>query len=84
MPAFSKIMGRDKFYQMNRFIHFNNNLNIGNSNDKLYKIIPVIEYMNLKWNEYSPPNISMEYTIDETMVPYRGRLGIKQFIPINL
>jgi hypothetical protein len=60
---------------------FSNNEGNEFSNDKLVKISPVVEYLNRKWTEYSPPNMFLDYTIDESMMYYRGRLAIRQFIP---
>jgi len=78
---FKRIMSGKTFSFMNEFLHFNDSEFEKASTDKLYKISPIIDYMNSKWNEHMPPNDKKIYTIDESMVPYRGRLKMRQYIP---
>jgi len=58
-----------------RFLHFEDK----NVEDKISKIRNLVAYFNTLWTKYSP--LCKTYTIDETMIPYRGRLGIKQYMP---
>jgi hypothetical protein len=78
------IMPSEDWYTINKYIHFSNNEGNEFSNDKLVKISPVVEYLNRKWTEYSAPNMFLDYTIDESMMYYRGRLAIRQLFPKNL
>ncbi len=59
-----------------RFLHFESS-NI--EHDKISKISNLVDYFNSLWTKNAP--FTKIYTIDETMVPYRGKLGIKQFMP---
>ena len=78
-PAFSKIMKRDCFYLILKFLHFNNNETVDPENpDRLHKVRPLIELLREQFRKiYSPgKNLSM----DESLVLYKGRLKLKQYI----
>jgi len=73
----SKIMSVNNCEHISRFIHFSDNNT--ESNNKLNKILLLISYFNSKWESMSLR--TNYFTVDETMIPYRGRLSIKQYIP---
>ncbi|KAK5979627.1 PiggyBac transposable element-derived protein 4 [Trichostrongylus colubriformis] len=57
-------------------LHFVDNDNADKAN-RLYKIQPVLDLLNGTFQKmYRPPK---ELSIDESMVPYRGRVVFKQF-----
>jgi len=78
---FPKIMSYNDYNHISKYLHFNNNAHCTNLQDKLFKISPVISYLNKKWSEHTPPNHKEEFCIDETMLGFRGRLGIRQYVP---
>ena len=71
-------MSRDRFDLIWRFLHLSNN-NQPNNNDKLSKLRFFLDYLNRKFKEVYKPNAHM--TVDESMVPFKGRLGFKQYMP---
>lgn len=75
--AVSQAMRRDRFLQICRFIHCTDNTNI-NTNDKAWKIRPVMEMLKLRCISNFVPERELAY--DESMVKYFGRHGCKQFI----
>lgn len=73
----SKSMRRNRFEQIFRFFHIADN-NALPVDDKLAKVRPLIEKLNSKFLCYAP--IQNKISIDESMIPYFGRNGCKQFI----
>ena len=78
-PIFSETIPYKLFLFLSKYLHFNDSKKEKESTDKLYKILPVIAFLNNKWKENGP--ISDKYTIDETVIPWTGRLCIKQNLP---
>ncbi|KAJ8930175.1 hypothetical protein NQ314_017039 [Rhamnusium bicolor] len=72
------IMSRNRFQSILRFLHFTDNLTADKS-DRLYKIQPLVNLLNNRFKELKKPGEVL--SIDESMVPFRGRLIIKQYIP---
>lgn len=73
----TKSMRRNKFEEIFRFFHAADNNNLC-KNDKLAKVRPLIEKLNTKFVQFAP--IDNQISIDESMIPYFGRHGCKQFI----
>ena len=69
-----KIMSRNAWCYINAYLHFPNE-----TNDNVGKINTIINYINDKWYKYKPE--SSTFSIDETMVPFKGRLKLRQFMP---
>ena len=82
IPSFNKVMARDRFYQIWRYLHFCDETkapqNEDPNRDKLYKIRPLLTKVlhNFESN-YVPDKI---LSIDESMIPFKGRIGFRQFI----
>ena len=78
-PGFSNVMSRDRFLQLLRYLHANDE-SLGNAdNDKLYKVRDFTNRINRNFsNNYS---MGCNISIDESLIPFKGRLGFKQFIP---
>lgn len=74
----NKTMPRNRFELLLNMIHFSDNLNIDGT-DKLYKISPLVKLLNQKFSKMYNPEENV--CLDETMVPFRGRLRFKQYIP---
>lgn len=69
---------RNKFELFLHCFHMSDNENLPPDN-RLYKISPLITMMNNKFQKICEPNESV--CIDETMVPFRGRLSFLQYVP---
>ncbi|KAF2893936.1 hypothetical protein ILUMI_12238 [Ignelater luminosus] len=73
----SNSMRRNRFEDIFRYIHAADNNNLP-KNDKMAKLRPLIEKVNKLFVRYTP--VSEDMSIDESMIPYFGRNGCKQFI----
>lgn len=74
----SQVLSRNRFEMLLRMIHFSdpeNNIN----NDRLYKIRHVLDILNTSFQQIY--TIGKEMVIDESMIPWRGRLKFRQYIP---
>lgn len=71
-------MTRDRFLLLLQHIHFNNNENLNASNDRLFRIRPILDHLNDKFQSILTPGKNL--VIDESMIPWRGRLGMRQYI----
>ncbi|XP_055623568.1 piggyBac transposable element-derived protein 3-like [Toxorhynchites rutilus septentrionalis] len=69
---------RNKFEQIMKYLHFNDNL-LNDGSGKLFKVQPLIEHANDKILKMGQP-LGKHFSIDEAMEPYYGRNSIKQFI----
>lgn len=73
-----KIMSRNRFELLLKMLHFSNNQECPEG-DRLHKIQPLLNKLIKNFQEiYTPDNT---FCIDETLVPFQGRLYIKQYIP---
>lgn len=73
----SSVMTRDRFLLLLKFIHFANNEHA--NNNKLYKIEHVLSLLLKNYQAVFKPGRIL--VIDESMIPFRGRLHFKQYIP---
>lgn len=73
--CFSRHMSRQRFQNVLRSLHFSSD---NESDHRLRKIIPVVDYFNNKMREIYYPH--RELSIDECLVSWRGRLIFKQYI----
>ena len=85
VPAFSSIMSRNRFQEILRYLHLNNNETMPQRDqdnyDKLYKVRPFIESLKTNFQiQYHP---HCEQSIDEAMVKYKGRTVLKQYMPMK-
>lgn len=71
-------MTRDRFLLLLRCIHFCNN-ETADKSDRLYKIRNLLDVINENFKEVLTPGRVI--VIDESMVPFQGRLIFKQYIP---
>ena len=78
-PGFSNVMSQDRFLQLLRYLHANDESLSNADNDKLYKVRDFTNRINRNFsNNYS---MGCNISIDESLIPFKGRLGFKQFIP---
>ena len=77
-PVASRI-SRDRFFELHRYLHFANNSSLGLPGtpeyDKLGKIKPIIKKLSERFRSV--------YTIDEAMIPFKGRSTLKQYMPLK-
>ena len=81
-PGISNIMARVRFEQIYRFLHLNDNANnnpFGQpGHDPLFKVRKLFDLILPKFEtEY---NIHQHCSIDEAVIPYKGRLSFKQYM----
>lgn len=72
-----KVMSRNRFELLLRMLHFNNN-DTAVPGDRLHKIAPLMN--KLLESSQSAVEPGEKFCIDETLVPFRGRLAFKQYI----
>ena len=74
---FGEVMSRKRFMQIMRSLHFEDNDN--NSGSRLYKIE---RYLKMFVDQCQLMQIPGEdICIDESLIPFRGRLSFRQYIP---
>ena len=82
IPSFSNVMSLVRFQQIWRFLYLADSekqVPIGQpGHDKLYKVRVFLD--NLQENFSAEYSLPCQVTIDECMIPFKGRLGFKQYI----
>lgn len=74
----SQAMSRNRFELLLKMWHFSNNDECPEG-DRLYKIQPLLDMIIENCQKlYTPGRV---FCIDETLIPFRGRLLMKQYIP---
>lgn len=76
-PVASSIMTRSKFESILCHLHVSDNLQT--TNDRLQKITPIVNIFNETANKLFTPEKSL--CVDESLVPFRGRVVFRQYIP---
>ena len=71
-------MKRDRFLSILKFLHFSDNTT-ARTEDRLHKIRNIVETIVDTFKSSIKPGKNI--VIDESMVPWRGRLGFRQYIP---
>lgn len=82
-PFFNKTMTRDRFLTILRYLHFSNVEEEPQPGEPSYSALyKVQELMNMFRNsmlrEYTPKR---QVSVDEVMIPFKGRLAFKQYMP---
>jgi hypothetical protein len=72
------VLPRNRFQLILKHLHFSNNEQVDN-NDRLWKITPLLELVKESYKNTIVPGETV--CIDETLVPFRGRLKFRQYIP---
>ena len=75
-PIFPETMSRSRFLEIKKYLNLANNENLPNS--KTAKVNPHYHKWLLNWQQFG--NFHKKLLIDESMVPYREKHPIKQFI----
>ena len=76
-PGISSVMSRIQFEQIWRFLHLADNLQ-DDKTDKLFKVRHFIDLITTQFSENY--TLHQPVTIDEAMIPYKGRLSFKQYM----
>lgn len=71
-------MSRERFLDILQYWHFSDGDQVC-SNNRLFKISTLVEKINRNFQKVVKPG--KEVTIDESMIPWRGRLHFRQYIP---
>ena len=81
-PVANKIT-RDRFLDLNRYLHFVDNSTLAPPGspgyDKLGKVRPIIKMIGDHFAAVCFPG--QQISIDEAMIPFKGRSGLKQYMP---
>lgn len=73
----AKVMSRNRFEILLRMLHFADN-ELCPESDRLHKIQSLLDALNAQFKKFLIPEENM--CIDETMVPFRGKLKFRQYI----
>ena len=83
MKGFREIMPRDRFLAILNFLHLvNNDENLPRdhpNHDKAFKIRPLVDLLVPLWQRHYKPK--RELSIDESMIPFKGRTCLMQYMP---
>jgi hypothetical protein len=82
-PPIADVMPRDRFKDLNRFIHFNDNGSAVQNRDdpaydRYYKVRPLLNMLRDACLLTEPES---KMSIDEQMIPYKGKNGLRQYLP---
>ncbi|CAF1139447.1 unnamed protein product [Rotaria magnacalcarata] len=72
-------MSRDRFELLLKFYHFSNNQEQHADQDRLFKLKSLLDLLKVRFKSAYIPGAII--SIDETMIPWKGRLLFKQYIP---
>lgn len=78
-PVFGKTLSRSRFEDIWTVLHFNNNENKTDDSGRLFKVQPVLDYLLKKFKSVYTPH--REISLDEAMMPWRGRLRFRTYNP---
>ena len=85
VPAISQVMTSKRFKKLVETIHVNDNQkNLPRSDpqhDKLHKVRPLVDHLNKTISEALNPSNSV--SVDESMIPFKGRSALKQYMPLK-
>ena len=76
VPTYPETMSRSRFLEIKKYLHLANNKNLSNS--KTAKVHPLSHKLLLNCKQFGI--LHKKLSIDKSMVPYRGKHSIKQFI----
>ncbi|XP_059531352.1 piggyBac transposable element-derived protein 4-like isoform X1 [Myotis daubentonii] len=82
VPIFPQTMTRNRFEQIWTYWHFNDNANLTKSSSRLFKIQSVLDHFISKFQTIYKP--MRELSLDEGMIPWRGRLLFQTYNPAKI
>src|SRR5690606_6530340 len=71
VPCIAGAMSRNRFEEIKRYLHLNDNSLASTSKDKLFKIRPLFDLFNSSFLPFGM--LHQDLSIDESMVKYFGR-----------
>ena len=78
-------ISRDRFFELHRYLHFADNSSLAPpgslEHDKLGKVNPIIEKLSERFRSTYTPQ--MNVTVDEAIIPFKGRSTLKQYMPLK-
>ena len=78
-------ISRDRFEEITRYLHFVDNNSLPSRGEegysRLQKVDPVISALKVKFQAAYYPNCQV--SIDEAMIPFKGRSSMKQYLPLK-
>ncbi|GFW26533.1 piggyBac transposable element-derived protein 4 [Trichonephila clavipes] len=80
-PNFAKVIGRNRFLLLMKFLHFTNNEELDKDRHpwpKLNKIYELMEHLQRKFREVYIPGKNL--SLDESLMKFKGRLKWKMYI----
>jgi hypothetical protein len=82
-PFFSETLPLERLEFIVRFLHFIDNSTASEYQGpvKLFKIHPVVQHLNKKFQNLYLPN--QDIVIDESLTLWKGRLSFKQYMPLK-
>ncbi|XP_043473691.1 piggyBac transposable element-derived protein 4-like [Leptopilina heterotoma] len=78
-PIFREVMTRNRYLQILKYIHFQDNEEI--TDHPLKKVEPIIDYLQDKFSNTIIPGKNL--CIDESLLLWKGRLKFKQYLPLK-
>ncbi|XP_061171641.1 piggyBac transposable element-derived protein 4-like [Saccostrea echinata] len=82
-PGFSEVMTRDRFQLLSKFLHCNDNMTRVPRDhpgyDPAHKFRPVLDLVNYTFPKAY--DLAKDITVDESMVGFKGRNEIVQYVP---
>lgn len=83
MTQISEAMPVNRFETLRRYLHFKNVDDIPENNcDKVIRIRPILDRLNITFSAAASPEENM--SIDEMLVPFKGRSALKNYMPMKL
>ena len=83
-PIVSRI-SRTRFIEISKYLHFADNQSLPPTGtpeyNKLGKIQPILKHLGERFEAVY--NLNKELSIDETMIPFKGRSSMKQYLPLK-
>jgi hypothetical protein len=82
-PFFPETLPLERLEALTRFMHFSDNSkqNEYQGSPKLFKIYPVIQHLNNKFQNLYLPNQNI--AIDESLTLWKGHLSFRQYTPLK-
>ena len=81
-PVASRIT-RDRFFELHRYLHFADNSTLAPPGspeyNKLGKVLPIINSLTKSFQSVYTPH--RDVSVDEAMIPFKGRSTLKQYMP---
>ena len=78
-------ISRNRFFDLQRYLHFADNTTLAapgtTEYNKLGKIQPVLDALCKRFQEVY--NVHRDVSIDEAMIPFKGRSSMKQYMPLK-